>query len=101
MVGGVEDHVHLLIGLRADRSLAETVREVKRCSTLWVHDELRFPGFAWQAGYAAFTVSPSARDSVIRYIENQEQHHQMRTFRDELVEFLDKAGVEYDPRYLD
>jgi REP element-mobilizing transposase RayT len=101
IVGGIEDHVHVLAGLRATRPLADVVREIKRCSSLWIHEEMRRPGFAWQSGYSAFTVSPRALDSVVRYIANQEEHHRIRSFRDELVDFLAKAGVEYDPRYLD
>ena len=100
-IGGVADHVHILAGLRANRPLADIVREIKRCSSLWIHEELRLPCFAWQSGYSAFTVSANARDAVMRYIENQEEHHRTRSFRDELVAFLTRAGVEYDPRYLD
>ena len=59
-VGGVEDHVHLLVGLRATHTLADFVREVKKAGTAWVRDEIRLPDFAWQEGYAAFTVSPRA-----------------------------------------
>ena len=58
-------------------------------------------GFSWQEGYAAFTVSASARDSVREYIGRQEEHHRRKTFREELVEFLEKSGVKYDARYLD
>jgi putative transposase len=101
IVGGVEDHVHVLAGLRATRALADVVREIKKCSSLWIHEELRYPGFAWQAGYAAFTVGPRDLPSVMRYIANQEEHHRVRSFREELVDFLSRAGVEYDPRYLD
>ena len=54
-----------------------------------------------EEGYAAFTVSATARSSVRRYIDNQEEHHRTKSFREELVEMLERAGVEYDPRYLD
>ncbi len=100
-VGGIADHVHLLVGLRATHSLADFMRELKKASSVWVHEEIRMPSFAWQEGYAAFTVSPSARAAVQSYIANQEEHHRKKTFREELVELLEKAGVEYDPRYLD
>jgi REP element-mobilizing transposase RayT len=101
IVGGVEDHVHVLAGLRATRPLADVVREIKKCSSLWIHEELLVAGFAWQAGYAAFTVGPRDLPSVTRYIASQEEHHRVRSFREELVDFLERAGVEYDPRYLD
>ncbi len=101
IVGGVEDHIHILTELRAVHPLSDVVREVKRSSCRWVHDEVGLPCFAWQSGYAAFSVSPGSRDPVHRYILNQEEHHRTRTFREELVEILAKAGIDYDPRYLE
>ncbi|HTI73190.1 MAG TPA: IS200/IS605 family transposase [Candidatus Limnocylindria bacterium] len=100
-VGGVADHVHLLIGLKATHSLADTVRDLKKGSTKWIRREVGIRGFAWQEGYSAFTVSATARDSVKRYIAKQEKHHRVKTFREELIAMLAKAGVEYDPDYLD
>src|SRR5687768_10148125 len=95
------DHVHLLVGLKATHCLADFMRELKKASSAWVHEEIRMPGFAWQEGYGAFTVSPSALPEVQSYIARQEVHHRTKTFREELVEFLEKAGLQYDPRYLD
>lgn len=100
-VGGMADHVHLLVGLKATHCLADFMRELKKASSAWVHDEIGVRAFAWQEGYAAFTVSPSARPEVQSYIARQEVHHRNRTFREELVEMLEKAMVGYDPRYLD
>jgi putative transposase len=100
-VGGVDDHVHLLAGLKATHALADVLREIKKASAVWVHDEIGEPAFAWQEGYAAFTVSPTSRAAVARYIADQEQHHQRQSYREELITMLDRAGVEYDPRYLD
>jgi REP element-mobilizing transposase RayT len=100
-VGGMADHVHLLVGLKATHCLADFMRELKKASSVWVHDEIGMRPFAWQEGYAAFTVSASARTAVQRYIANQEEHHRRKTFREELVELLEKAGVEYDAWYLD
>ncbi len=100
-VGGVADHVHLLIGLKATHCLADFMRELKKASSLWVHDEMRLRTFAWQEGYAAFTVSATARNAVRNYIANQDEHHRTKSFREELLEILKKAGVEYDPKYLD
>ena len=87
-VGGVADHVHLLFGLKKD-------------ATNWVKDTLHEPHFAWQEGYAAFTVSPTAMDSVRDYVNGQEEHHRVRTFREELVTMLKKAGVAFEDRYVD
>jgi len=100
-VGGMADHVHLLVGLKATHCLADFMRELKKASSAWVHEEIGMQRFAWQEGYGAFTVSASARTAVQSYIANQEEHHHKKTFREELVEMLKKAGVEYDPRYLD
>jgi len=73
---------------------------LKKASSVWVHDTLGEKQFAWQEGYAAFTVSASGLDAVAKYIANQEQHHKMKSFRDELVEMLKKSGVDYNPDYL-
>jgi len=99
-IGGVADHVHLLIGLKATHCLADVVRELKKASSVWVHEEIG-DSFAWQEGYAAFTVSPTARPFVKEYIAHQEEHHRVKSYREELVEMLTRAGVEYEARYLD
>ena len=100
-VGGVADHVHLLVGLKPTHCLADFMRELKKSSSLWVVEQMGVKQFRWQEGYAAFTVSASARDSVRKYVAGQEEHHRRKTFRDELVEFLEKSGVAYGARYLD
>ena len=100
-VGGIEDHVHLLVGLKATHCLADVLRELKKASSAWVHDEMGIAAFAWQEGYAAFTVSASARAGVRQYIANQEEHHRVRSYREELIEMLQRAEIEFDPRYLD
>jgi REP-associated tyrosine transposase len=99
--GGTADHVHLLVGLKATHCLADFLRELKKASSTWVHDEIGIQRFAWQEGYAAFTVSATARGAVKRYIANQAMHHCKKTFRQELLELLEKARLEYDARYLD
>jgi putative transposase len=100
-IGGVADHVHLLVGLNATHCLSEFMRELKKSSSVWVHEAIGHELFAWQEGYSAFTVSATARPGVRIYIANQEEHHRVKSIRDELVELLERAGVEYDPRYLD
>jgi REP element-mobilizing transposase RayT len=100
-VGGVSDHVHLLIGLKATHTLSDVLRELKKASSAWVHEQIGILQFAWQEGYSAFTVSATARASIRRYIENQPEHHRKLSFREELMHMLKVAGVEYDPRYLD
>jgi REP-associated tyrosine transposase len=99
-VGGVADHVHLLLSLRATHCLADVVRDVKSVSSLWVHEEIGIRKFQWQEGYGAFTVSPSQREQVPDYITRQEEHHRRRGFQEEYLELLKRAGVKYDERYL-
>ena len=99
-VGGVNDHVHLLIGFKATHCIADVFRDVKSVSSLWLHDEIKDHDFAWQEGYGAFSVSPSKRAAVKKYIAEQEDHHRVRTFQEEYFEMLAKSGVKYDERYL-
>lgn len=98
-VGGVEDHVHLLVSLKTTQAPADLIREVKKASSVWVAERFE-PGFAWQEGYAIFTVSRTHVAAVRGYIADQEAHHQKTSFIDELIELLEKNGVSYDPRYL-
>ena len=100
-IGGVEDHVHLLIGLKPIHRVSDLVREVKKASSHWIVRETEAKAFAWQEGYAAFSVSASSQREVRDYIARQEEHHRKRSFREELVLFLERSGVTYDERYLD
>ena len=99
IVGGVEDHVHLMASLRPVHCLADVMRDLKKDSTNWVKDNLD-RRFAWQKGYAAFTVSPSPIDAVRNYIGRQETHHRKHSFVDELKDLVGKAGVAYEEKYL-
>jgi REP element-mobilizing transposase RayT len=99
--GGMPDHVHLLVSLGRDASVAEVMRLVKANSSKWVHET--FPeqsGFAWQNGYGAFAVSFSLVDRVRAYLANQAEHHRKVTFQEELVAFLKRHGIAYDERYV-
>jgi putative transposase len=101
IVGGVEDHAHSLFALSRTLPIASVVKEVKRTSSGWIKTtSRRFSKFHWQGGYAAFSVSQSNLEEVIRYIENQEEHHKRVTFQDEYRAFLKAYGVEYDERYV-
>lgn len=100
-VGGVEDHVHLLVGLKPTHCLSDFMRELKKASSIWVSDTTPERAFHWQEGYGAFTVSASMKSSVQNYIATQEKHHRHKTFREELVEFLEKSEIEFEERYLD
>ena len=87
------DHGPLLFGLKATLRLSDFMRELKKAASKWVHDEVGVRAFAWQDGYAGFTVSATARPAVKRYIANQETHHQQKKFREKLIGFLEKAEV--------
>ncbi len=96
--GGMEDHAHLLIQLPATLTLAKAVQLLKGSSSKWANEHGR--EFSWQEGYGAFGVSKSNINAVIKYITNQEKHHRKITFEEEFIAFLEKHGIEYDPRYV-
>jgi len=100
-INGMPDHVHLLIGLKPDKSLSDLVRDVKSNSTNFINEKGFVHGkFSWQEGYGAFSYSDSLLDNVINYIENQELHHQSKTFRDEYIDILKKFKIENEEKYL-
>ncbi len=99
IIGGVEDHVHLLVGLRATHCLADFMQELKKASSVWA-SEKHEKDFFWQAGYAAFTVSWTHIEAVRQYIATQEDHHRKTDFASELKMLLDKNGVKYEEKYL-
>ena len=98
---GAADHVHLAAVIHPSAAVAEFVGKVKSNSTGWIHET--FPpmrDFAWQEGYSAFTVSRSVLPAVLKYIENQPVHHRKMTFQEELIELLERHGIEYDPQRM-
>ncbi len=98
-IGGIEDHVHILVGLTASHRLDYFMRELKASSSGWMRRE-RDPNFAWQNGYGAFAVRAANLDRVKNYIHNQAEHHAKKDFRTEYVELLELGGIEYDEKYL-
>ncbi|MFO0956535.1 MAG: transposase [Isosphaeraceae bacterium] len=99
--GGMPDHVHLLVSLGRSMAIADLLRIIKANSSRWVHGEFPTPmGFAWQAGYAAFSVSASNRGRVEEYIQGQAEHHRTVTFQDEYRAFLRRHGIAFDERYV-
>ncbi len=100
LVGGVEDHVHMLARFGRTITQADWVKEVKRVSSRWLKEQAGdLAGFEWQGGYADFSVSQSNLDQVRDYIANQEEHHRKLTFQDELRALLRKHELEWDERY--
>jgi putative transposase len=100
-IGGMPDHLHLVIRIDPDVSVSDIVRLVKANSSKWANERPAGVGrFAWQRGYGAFTVSFSQLDAVRQYVRTQEEHHRVKTFQEEFVEFLKRHGIEFDERYL-
>ena len=94
-VGGMPNHVHILIGLPSTMTYSDAISKIKANSSRFMKKTNR--NFAWQQGYGAFAVSMSQVDTVVRYIRNQAEHHKRRSFEEEFVLLLKKAGIEYDP----
>jgi len=100
-IGGMPDHVHMLVRWRTDRGIAELMRAVKARSSRWMHETFAdAAAFAWQEGYGAFTVSKSIEPSVKRYIESQPVHHKKRDFKEEFLALLRAHGIDFDQRYV-
>ena len=100
-IGGIEDHVHLLLSLPATMPVAKAIQLIKGGSSKWIHDQ--FPehrDFAWQEGYGAFSVGISQIEATVNYIQTQREHHRKRTFEEEFLSFLKRHGIEYDERYV-
>ncbi len=97
-VGGIANHVHLLVGVPQTMTVASAVNCLKANSSRWLHEHDRH--FEWQKGYGAFSVSPSQVPAVRQYIRTQAEHHHKHTFEEEFVSLLKKCGVPYDPKYV-
>jgi putative transposase len=98
IIGGVQDHVHVLLSLPPTMPLAKAIQFLKGSSSQWLNENGE--QFAWQEGYGAFSVSASQIEDVIRYIKNQAVHHAKKSFEEEFLEFLQKYGVAYDPAHV-
>ena len=105
-INGMPDHIHVLIGVRPTQSISDLMQDVKGSSSRWINEK-KFTKtksdsyrIEWQEGYGAFSYSKSQIKDVIAYIENQKQHHQKKTFREEYLEFLQKFEIDYDEKYI-
>ena len=100
-IGGVQDHIHMLLSLPSSMPIAKALQLIKGGSSKWVHDT--FPDqrlFGWQTKYGSFSVSVSQLDKIIAYIRSQPEHHRKMTFQEEFVALLKKHHIQYDERYL-
>jgi putative transposase len=101
IVGGVEDHVHLLLPLPTTLSIAQALQLIKGGSSKWIHDTFpKHRNFAWQEGYGAFSIGVSQVDRTIRYVQLQPEHHRKKTFQEEFLAILKKHGIQYDEHYV-
>jgi putative transposase len=99
--GGVEDHIHILTRLSPTIAISDTLRFIKSNTSKWINERPDVPGkFEWQTGFAAFSVSESNVDAVVKYISNQKEHHKTMTFKDEFIALLQRHQIEFDDRYV-
>ncbi|MCW8129340.1 MAG: IS200/IS605 family transposase [Planctomycetota bacterium] len=99
-IGGVSDHVHILVSLSKNQALSKVIEEVKTSSSKWIKRKPGMEQFYWQTGYAAFSIGRSNEPALIRYIHHQKQHHRKTDFKDELRAFLKKYEVSFREEYL-
>jgi REP element-mobilizing transposase RayT len=100
-IGGIADHIHLLVSIKPNISISDLVRDIKANSSKWINEKQMVVGkFQWQEGFGAFSYSQSQIDTVIAYINNQEKHHEKNTFKDEYLDLLRKFNVEYNEKFL-
>lgn len=100
-INGIEDHVHIVCDLHPSVALANLVKDIKVASSKWIKEQGIYPDFSnWAESYGAFTLSIKEKDSIIKYVMNQQEHHRKESFRDEFVRFLKENEVEFDEKYL-
>jgi putative transposase len=99
-IGNATDHVHLLVGLKATHTLSSFIQDIKQTSSRWIHETIGVKDFAWQQGYAAFTVSVSNCEAVKPYIIKQPEHHRTKTFQEEYLALLKRHEIAYEEKYL-
>ena len=101
IVNGVEDHVHIFVGLKPTMRISDLVRDIKNNSSNFINkNKFTNHKFCWQEGYGAFSYAHSQIENVYNYIANQEQHHNQVTFKDEYLDFLKTFDIDYDEKFL-
>ena len=100
-IGGVEDHIHIITHVHPSKNLDTLIKDIKLSATDMIKSEKLFPHFGgWQEGYGAFTYAIGAKENLIRYAMNQEEHHRKVTFREEYIALLKEHNIEFDEKYL-
>ena len=102
IINGTADHIHVLFVLSKNIALSKLVEEIKKQSSKWIKEfDKSSQDFAWQIGYAAFSVSSSKVNIVKKYIEKQKEHHKYKTFQEEVEKFLKEYDmIEYNENYF-
>ncbi len=101
IIGGTENHVHVLLSLPATLTLAKAVQLLKGGASYWIHQTYpQYQDFTWQQGYGAFSIGMSQLNKTIAYIQNQEKHHALKSFESEFLTFLKTHQIQYDPKYI-
>lgn len=100
-MNGMSDHIHILIGMRPTQSISDLMQDIKGSSSKWINEKKFIKGkFEWQEGYGAFSYSKSQIKDVCNYIENQEQHHKKKSFKEEYLDFLQKFEIDFEEKYI-
>jgi REP element-mobilizing transposase RayT len=100
-IGGTANHVHILANMSKNISLSKFLEEIKKNSSRWIKTKnVHYKNFAWQGGYAGYSVSQSKVEIVKKYIERQKEHHKKLSFREEYLKFLREYGIDFDENYL-
>lgn len=100
-INGTANHIHIAIGYKPHQLIPDLLQDIKANSSKWINEKRFVKGkFNWQAGYGAFSFSHSQIDAVVKYINNQEQHHKKKTFKEEYIEMLKKYDVPFDEKYV-
>ena len=100
-IGGIEDHIHLLVGISPTKPISDAIREIKANSSKWVNELFELSErFEWQKGYGAFTVSYSHQQLVKNYIQNQKEHHHKKSFKEEYIALLKSHDITFEEKYL-
>mgnify|MGYP002133943422 FL=1 len=100
-INGMPDHLHILVGMRPSQSVSDLMQDIKANSSKWINEKKFLKvKFEWQEGYGAFSYSKSHVQNVIKYIQNQEKRHQVKTFNEEYLDFLNAFEIDYDERYV-
>lgn len=100
-INGMPDHIHILVGIKPNISLSDLVRDIKSSSSKFINEQKWISGkFEWQNGFGAFSYGHSQLNNVIKYIENQEEHHKTKTFKEEYIAFLKLFNIDFKNEYL-